>query len=266
MSCARCKLSSTGAAQAKKTRPELVLLTNEECQNIERAPLSESTRRKGRPSPALPPKPKRKRNRSNATNKTPSETQRQERQEIKKNSTPETPPKQSIASARSVARAWTQSVSESESDKPQDSETHESPTKQKPRFRIDSAHAPLQPQRDSQSAITDTDSINEMTRLDPHRDSITTARRAITFGLLIFMLGQIGVQWGFFASHFPAWSIGTLFSIGGIAIALLSVTECFKRVERQLRNSNRPTARPTRSRKSKSRSKPKTARRNSNEI
>ena len=272
ITCARCTNQSSDpqttkhrATPARKTRPELVLLTLEETQNIERAGLSDPPLRKGRPSPALPPKPstvpkpkrKQKRRPVQEAINSPSQPPQQSNSPASKKST-EHQHEQSVTSARSVARAWTQSVSEAESKSgpASDSGPKENSVEQKPKFRIDAAHAPHQTQRDSRP--DDSDALHQMRRLDPHRDSISTARRAITFGLLIFMLGQIGVQWGFFASHFPAWSIGTLFSIGGLAIAFLSVTECFKRVERQLQNSGRTGSRSkvkrSRKRKSKRRS------------
>lgn len=47
-------------------------------------------------------------------------------------------------------------------------------------------------------------------------------------------MGQSLVMWGFFSGHFAVWSIGNLFSIGGVTFSMLSVVEAFKHYEARL--------------------------------
>ena len=53
-------------------------------------------------------------------------------------------------------------------------------------------------------------------------------------------------MWSFLVGHFAGWTIGTLFSIGGIVIALLSTMEALNRLERSLSQSphNSPNPKP----------------------
>ena len=58
--------------------------------------------------------------------------------------------------------------------------------------------------------------------------------QGLRFGLLVFLIGQALILGAFIVGHYPAWSIGLLCSIGGIAVSILSVNEALRRLEEKL--------------------------------
>ena len=122
--------------------------------------------------------------------------------------------RQTIQSARSVARAWKETLHADEA--------KSSPTRF---FRIDNAH----PSEDSaELPATPSFIANDATA------QIASIRNAVSFGLLVFLIGQALMMGAFLVGHYPAWSIGLLFSIGGITVSLLSVNEALRRLENKV--------------------------------
>lgn len=68
---------------------------------------------------------------------------------------------------------------------------------------------------------------------EPRSQSIASIRNAVSFGLLVFLLGQVLSMGAFLVGHFAAWSIGVLLSIGGVTVSLLSVNEALRRLDRR---------------------------------
>ena len=73
---------------------------------------------------------------------------------------------------------------------------------------------------------------------------LASIRNAISFGLLVFLMGQALMMGAFIAGHYPAWSIGILFSIGGISVSLLSVNEALRRLENRIADNPRNDSSP----------------------
>lgn len=116
-------------------------------------------------------------------------------------------PSQTLRSARAVTKAWRHQVAENDI------------TSSSRKFRIDSAHSK-------------TESIEGVdTGFSNGSRSISGVRHAISFGLIIFIIGQICVIGGFYSGHAGACVVGMLSSIGGVGVSLLSVNEALRRLE-----------------------------------
>jgi ABC-type Fe3+ transport system permease subunit len=56
----------------------------------------------------------------------------------------------------------------------------------------------------------------------------------VTFGLLVFLLGQSLLVWAFLAGHFTAWSIANLISVIGVTVALSAIAVTLRNFERRI--------------------------------
>jgi len=73
-----------------------------------------------------------------------------------------------------------------------------------------------------------------------HSDTVRVRRREpskfhlILFGLFIYLLGHALTIWAFLAGNFGAWTIGNFCSVGGVAIAIVSVVQALRQIETRL--------------------------------
>jgi len=133
-------------------------------------------------------------------------------------------PEQTIESARAVARAWRESAAA----------LHECHSTGR-LIRFDREH-------------NSDESEGDENRLVPNPiaspTSIASARHAVSFGLFVFLIGQALMMGAFIVGHFAAWSVGILFSIGGITVSILSVNEALRRLDQKVTDNTRRASRP----------------------
>lgn len=74
--------------------------------------------------------------------------------------------------------------------------------------------------------------------IPPNADPRNSRYHLILFGLFVFLAGHGLTIWAFLAAHFGAWTIGSFCSVGGIAIALISVVQALREMEQRLSESS----------------------------
>ncbi len=133
-------------------------------------------------------------------------------------------PEQTIESARAVARAWRESAAA----------LHEGHTTGR-LIRFDREH------NSDKSEVEENSSVPNPIASPT---SIASARHAVSFGLFVFLMGQALMMGAFIVGHFAAWSVGILFSIGGITVSILSVHEALRRLDQRFTDNARRASRP----------------------
>ncbi len=124
------------------------------------------------------------------------------------------------------------------------------------KWRIDASHA-LPGGTTHSSDLSAGETIHQpVPDRQPSNKSLKSIRFAIFFGLAVFLGGQALVYCGFLTSSFQAWSIGTLFTIAGIVVSLLSVIDALRQLETRISYSIDTTARGQDSLDLQSRRKP----------
>lgn len=121
---------------------------------------------------------------------------------------------QTVASAQAVAKAWTESNR---------------------KWRVDHAHL-VQPGAPADADTSALPSRNQGNSSGVARSANQEPSRfhSITFGLFVFLIGHGLTIWAFLAGHFGAWTLGSFCSVGGVAIAFVSVVQALRNLESKI--------------------------------
>ncbi len=235
MWCPNCKIKSPAVAVGTddlvcaKCNTEIVLLPESEpkleslkdpkssrksmTSDAAVASVGETLKKKLTPHKAhKPPAPHSKRKKRKPEVTFPDETDQAKDSAPYKTEAPET----TIASAKAVTKAWSDSNR---------------------KWRHDNAHHLGQSNLPSSSTPVPNQAFpSRRPRSAPKKVNANL----ILCGLLVFLLGHALTIWAFLAGNFGAWSIGNFLSMGGVTVAIMSVVQAFRQLEINVFGESQP--------------------------